>query len=95
MHLFGMFIWNVHCKATFVYIQKSSCHGDVWILFVCFIFQGLADKLRPMIVDTIQYLNKAIDSGKTVLVEGAQSNVLDIDFGELLFIYLFVLFWLL
>lgn len=47
-------------------------------------FQALAEKLRPMIVDTIPYLNKAIDGGKTVLVEGAQSNVLDIDFGKFL-----------
>ncbi|XP_052769474.1 adenylosuccinate synthetase-like [Mya arenaria] len=45
------------------------------------VYKSLAEKLRPFVVDTIQYLNKAVTSGKTVLVEGAQSNVLDIDFG--------------
>lgn len=43
--------------------------------------QGLAEKLRPLVVDTIPYLNNAISAGKSVLVEGAQSNILDIDFG--------------
>lgn len=38
-----------------------------------------------MVVDTIPYLNKAVTDGKTVLVEGAQSNVLDIDFGGFLY----------
>ncbi|XP_052271930.1 adenylosuccinate synthetase-like [Dreissena polymorpha] len=44
-------------------------------------YKDLAEQIRPLVVDTIPYLNKAITSGKTVLVEGAQSNVLDIDFG--------------
>ncbi|KAL4238343.1 hypothetical protein ACF0H5_003053 [Mactra antiquata] len=45
------------------------------------LYKGYAELLRPLVVDTIPYLNKAIQSGKTVLVEGAQSNILDIDFG--------------
>jgi len=36
---------------------------------------------RPMICDTITYLNKAINNGKRVLVEIAQSCLLDVDFG--------------
>ena len=46
----------------------------------------MAEKLRPLVVDLIPYLNKAIKEGKKVLVEGAQSNILDIDFGKLVFI---------
>ena len=44
-------------------------------------FQKLRDRLKPFVVDTIPYMHKALSNGKHVLVEGAQSNVLDIDFG--------------
>ena len=36
---------------------------------------------RPMICDTITYLNNSINNGKRVLVEIAQSCLLDVDFG--------------
>ncbi|KAL3874658.1 hypothetical protein ACJMK2_037640 [Sinanodonta woodiana] len=41
----------------------------------------LRDKIRPFVADTVLYLHKAIKDGKKILVEGAQSNILDIDFG--------------
>jgi adenylosuccinate synthase len=45
-------------------------------------FKGLADYFRPMIIDTIAYLNQAIlDGSKKILVEGANATMLDIDFG--------------
>ena len=34
-----------------------------------------------MVVDTVQFLNKAIADGKKVVVEGANAAMLDIDFG--------------
>eukprot|EP01104_Vermistella_antarctica_P001073 TRINITY_DN11137_c0_g1_i1.p1 TRINITY_DN11137_c0_g1~~TRINITY_DN11137_c0_g1_i1.p1 ORF type:complete len:432 (+),score=114.38 TRINITY_DN11137_c0_g1_i1:171-1466(+) len=40
-----------------------------------------AAKVAPMTVDTIQYLSEALKQGKTVLVEGANALMLDIDFG--------------
>ncbi len=40
-----------------------------------------ADILRPHITNTIPVLNKAIRAGKTILFEGAQGAMLDIDFG--------------
>lgn len=36
---------------------------------------------RPMICDTITYLNMAINNGKRVLIEIAQACLLDVDFG--------------
>ena len=36
---------------------------------------------RPMVIDTITYLNMAIQNGSRVLVEIAQACLLDIDFG--------------
>ena len=40
-----------------------------------------ADFFRPMIRNTSRFLNESIDSGKKVLLEGAQGVLLDIDFG--------------
>jgi adenylosuccinate synthase len=42
--------------------------------------------LRPFIADTSLYLNKAIDEGKTVLIEGANGTHLDIDHGTYPFV---------
>ena len=55
-------------------------------------FQELRERLRPFIVDTVPYMNKALKSGKNILIEGAQSNVLDIDFGECHDLFILTLF---
>ncbi len=45
-----------------------------------------ADVLRPHITNTIPVINNAIKAGKTVLFEGAQGAMLDIDFGTYPFV---------
>lgn len=45
-----------------------------------------ADVLRPHIANTIPVLNKALKEGKSVLFEGAQGAMLDIDFGTFPFV---------
>ncbi|MFZ0819037.1 MAG: adenylosuccinate synthase [Candidatus Acidiferrales bacterium] len=40
-----------------------------------------AEKLRPFITDASFYLNKVMDGGRSVLFEGAQGTMLDIDHG--------------
>lgn len=37
--------------------------------------------IDPYIADTTEYLNQAIDDGKSILMEGAQGALLDIDYG--------------
>src|SRR3954447_1443253 len=44
------------------------------------------DRLRPMIADTSLLLNRALDEGKTVLFEGAQATMLDVDHGTYPFV---------
>jgi len=44
------------------------------------------DRLRPMVVDTSLLLNTALDEGKTVLFEGAQATLLDVDHGTYPFV---------
>ncbi|GAA2076564.1 adenylosuccinate synthase [Pseudolysinimonas kribbensis] len=45
-----------------------------------------ADRLRPMVVDTSLELNRALDAGRTVLFEGGQATMLDVDHGTYPFV---------
>lgn len=45
-----------------------------------------ADRLRPMVADTALELNRALDAGKTVLFEGGQATMLDVDHGTYPFV---------
>lgn len=45
-----------------------------------------ADRLRPWVTDTSLLLNKALDDGKVVLLEGGQGTLLDVDHGTYPFV---------
>ena len=45
-----------------------------------------AEKLRPHIADTSNFVQHALDDGKTVLFEGAQATMLDLDHGTYPFV---------
>ena len=49
-------------------------------------YLGYAERLRPYIADTSLLLNEALDQDKTVLCEGAQGTLLDIDHGTYPFV---------
>jgi adenylosuccinate synthase len=44
--------------------------------------KSYADKLLPFIIDTTEFLHKSIVSGKSILFEGAQGSLLDLDHGS-------------
>ncbi|XP_034834235.1 adenylosuccinate synthetase [Maniola hyperantus] len=44
-------------------------------------YREYAEKIRPLVRDTVAYLHSEIENGKKVLVEGANAAMLDIDFG--------------
>ncbi|XP_053945262.1 adenylosuccinate synthetase [Anastrepha ludens] len=44
-------------------------------------YKEYAEKVRPYVKDTICFLHTALRQGKTILVEGANAAMLDIDFG--------------
>ncbi len=48
--------------------------------------RSYADRLEPMVVDTSLLLNRALDAGETVLFEGAQATMLDVDHGTYPFV---------
>lgn len=45
-----------------------------------------AERLRPMVADTALELHQALESGKTVLFEGGQATMLDVDHGTYPFV---------
>ncbi len=49
-------------------------------------YRGFAERIRPMVCDTAALLNQAIAAGKTVMFEGAQGTMLDIDHGTYPFV---------
>eukprot|EP01112_Ceratiomyxa_fruticulosa_P003945 TRINITY_DN1426_c0_g1_i1.p1 TRINITY_DN1426_c0_g1~~TRINITY_DN1426_c0_g1_i1.p1 ORF type:complete len:435 (+),score=86.53 TRINITY_DN1426_c0_g1_i1:212-1516(+) len=44
-------------------------------------YAELRDKIRPFVVDSVNFINKCHREGKKILIEGAQSTMLDLDFG--------------
>src|SRR5690606_41324279 len=49
-------------------------------------YLGYAERLKPYIADTSLLLNRALDEGKNVLLEGAQATMLDVDHGTYPFV---------
>ncbi|MFD0773942.1 adenylosuccinate synthase [Streptomonospora algeriensis] len=49
-------------------------------------YMEYAEELRPFVADTSLELNRALDEGKTVYLEGSQGTLLDIDHGTYPFV---------
>ena len=49
-------------------------------------YAGFAEKLRPLVVDTATFVNRLLREGKSILFEGAQATLLDIDHGTFPFV---------
>ncbi len=49
-------------------------------------YLGYAEQIRPYVADTGLVLNQALDEDKTVLLEGAQATLLDVDHGTYPFV---------
>lgn len=44
-------------------------------------YKSYAEQVRPFVIETISYIHGAIQANKSVLIEGANAAMLDIDFG--------------
>ena len=49
-------------------------------------YEAYAERLRPMVCDTSRLINDAMAQGKSVMFEGAQATMLDIDHGTYPFV---------
>jgi adenylosuccinate synthase len=58
-------------------LERDAIEGD---------YLTYGERLRPHITDTTAYLHEALDSGKTVMFEGAQATMLDLDHGTYPFV---------
>ncbi|MBN1504244.1 MAG: adenylosuccinate synthase [Candidatus Eisenbacteria bacterium] len=61
----------------------SAVEDPAAVLASCLEF---GHRLRPMMVDVSSALNRALDEGKTLLFEGAQGTLLDLDHGTYPFV---------
>lgn len=44
------------------------------------------ERLLPMIIDSVTYVNEAYKDGKNIITEGANAAMLDLDFGTYPFV---------
>jgi adenylosuccinate synthase len=44
-------------------------------------YKEYAERIRPLVIESVSYLHEKLEGGKNVLVEGANAAMLDIDFG--------------
>ncbi|MBV8865091.1 MAG: adenylosuccinate synthase [Acidobacteriaceae bacterium] len=58
--------------------------GDFEEILEC--YQQYAEQIRPLACDTSHLLNQMIRNGRSILFEGAQGTMLDIDFGTYPFV---------
>lgn len=49
-------------------------------------YAAFGERLRPFIIDSSLYINKAIKEGKKIIMEGAQGTMLDVDHGTYPFV---------
>jgi adenylosuccinate synthase len=64
-----------------VYNRKAVAVDDVVAELLAYV-----DRVRPMVADTSLLLNQALDRGETVLLEGGQATLLDVDHGTYPFV---------
>jgi adenylosuccinate synthase len=50
------------------------------------LYAPMVQALMPYVTDTIQFLHESLDAKKSILFEGAQATMLDIDFGTYPFV---------
>jgi adenylosuccinate synthase len=67
-------------------ICKSAYGKELDVAGIADQYLAYAERLRPFIADTTALINGALDQGRSVLFEGAQGTMLDIDFGTYPFV---------
>src|SRR6266404_684627 len=66
------------CRATYGVPLDTTGMAEEYL--------ALGERLRPLIGDASVLINNALDAGRSVLFEGAQGTMLDIDFGTYPFV---------
>jgi len=63
--------------------QMSKSYPDLKIDRVAEMerYKVFAERIRPLVIESVSYLNKKVSKGAKILVEGANAGMIDIDFG--------------
>src|SRR5690242_3108004 len=62
------------------------CDGSLDLRAIRDEYERFAERIRPMVCDTSSLLNQAIRDGRSILFEGAQGTMLDVDHGTYPFV---------
>ena len=71
---------NILEQKNFI-LEKVYSHKPLSYEEILHEYEEYAEKIRPLVCDTISFLNDELDAGKKILFEGAQATMLDIDYG--------------
>jgi adenylosuccinate synthase len=66
--------------------RALDIHEDMDFARIRADYEVYAERLRPMVCDTARLVNEAMAAGKSVMFEGAQATMLDIDHGTYPFV---------
>jgi adenylosuccinate synthase len=66
-------------KKSLIKVYDPDWNGDLESIFEE--YKSYGEQLKPYVIDTAYYLNKLVDSGKKIVFEAAQGNLLGIDHG--------------
>lgn len=70
-----------NCILDRIYQAERLDAGEIFESYL-----SLAPKILPLVTDTAEYLGEAIRNGKSILFEGAQGTLLDVDHGTYPFV---------
>lgn len=83
---------HTHEITTSYFILLFNWHSSCKTSFY---FQIYAEKIRPLVCDTVSYMHKALQNESAkIIVEGANALMLDIDFGGLFTFSTLAYYWL-
>ncbi len=68
-----------HVKKHLIRVYDPTWDANIDSIFEE--YKRYGEELKPYVIDTAYYLNKVLDSGKKVVFEAAQGNLLGIDHG--------------
>jgi len=78
--------YNSVMEEKIVIAKALEIYTDIDLAGIRERYECFAERIRPMVRDTAWFLNQSIRDGKTILFEGAQGTMLDIDHGTYPFV---------
>ena len=78
--------YDALCEDKQTLARAFNIHAEIDYKGIREQYEQFAEKIKPLVCDTAALLNNAIRDGKSVLFEGAQGTMLDVDHGTYPFV---------